>query len=747
MPTTGGAGILHNSAGNVWSWATVDISTDTNLSVTTPITLTGDSVGIVNQGSTTTVLHGNAAGNAAFSAVSLTADVTGTLPIANGGTANTTANTAFAALSPMTTRGDLITRSATVPVRLGITGTSGMILRSDGTDPAWASLSTAGIVGGSGATNAVARWSSSSTINASILATDDNISYVIVGTPIGSTLGASLTIGGATITDAGGFTAAGGDADTGINPGAINFNAGSSLANKAGAPVTFAGGTGGPTALSGSGAGGYVAFIGGPAVGNNNAGGDIRFRVGTKSGSGRQGQFSFGRQGGSGFVGIFDFESIATSDKTFTFPNTTGTIALTSDIPVGANPTGTIGVAAVNGSATTFLRSDAAPAFDMTIARNWTAGVHTFTAQDVHNAGVSLGTSGILTSGVADAVAAASFTYKPGTALTAGTDRYWHAFQDSTGANTLVCNSDKSWTFGSSTGGAATQGYISVTGNLSQAVGINFAPNNTTSLGTTLAGQASSVTGGVFKNTGASNVQAIGYYFGGVFSTGQGTVGSGSTPTGFYGGAFRAVDAAAANSGKTYTNWGGWRVFAPAVIKNAGTITNYHGGYVENCAALSSGMTITNQYGLYVEEATRGGTLNIGLFLANATAGYKAIAIRDTNTWIGSSAAATLDLQATTVLVTADMKLGTAGNGLYVKEGTNATMGRGQLVGGVLVINTTKVTATSEIFIGDLGGGVLANAGALYEDSAVRVAGTSFTVKSLNPLDTSKFCWMIVEPA
>lgn len=71
--------------------------------------------------------------------------------------------------------------------------------------------------------------------------------------------------------------------------------------------------------------------------------------------------------------------------------------AVIASIPAAANPTGTIGVAAVNGSATTFMRSDAAPAFDMTIARNWTAGVHTFTVQDVHNAGVSLGTSGSLT--------------------------------------------------------------------------------------------------------------------------------------------------------------------------------------------------------------------------------------------------------------------------------------------------------------------------------------------------------------
>lgn len=56
------------------------------ISVTTPITLSGASVGIVNQGTTTTVLHGNAAGNASFGAVSLTADVSGILPVANGGT-------------------------------------------------------------------------------------------------------------------------------------------------------------------------------------------------------------------------------------------------------------------------------------------------------------------------------------------------------------------------------------------------------------------------------------------------------------------------------------------------------------------------------------------------------------------------------------------------------------------------------------------------------------------------------------
>jgi hypothetical protein len=44
---------------------------------------------------------------------------------------------------------------------------------------------------------------------------------------------------------------------------------------------------------------------------------------------------------------------------------------------VGANPTGTIGLAAVNGSAGTFMRSDAAPPLSQAIAPTWT-GTHTF---------------------------------------------------------------------------------------------------------------------------------------------------------------------------------------------------------------------------------------------------------------------------------------------------------------------------------------------------------------------------------
>jgi len=62
-----------------------------NLSWLTPVL---SSALFLNQGTTTTVLHGNAAGNPSWSAISLSADVTGTLPVANGGTGATTASAA-----------------------------------------------------------------------------------------------------------------------------------------------------------------------------------------------------------------------------------------------------------------------------------------------------------------------------------------------------------------------------------------------------------------------------------------------------------------------------------------------------------------------------------------------------------------------------------------------------------------------------------------------------------------------------
>lgn len=64
------------------------------------------------------------------SSVDLATKVTGTLPIARGGTGATSASTAFAALSPLTTKGDLLVSSGSASVRQAV-GTNGQVLIAD----------------------------------------------------------------------------------------------------------------------------------------------------------------------------------------------------------------------------------------------------------------------------------------------------------------------------------------------------------------------------------------------------------------------------------------------------------------------------------------------------------------------------------------------------------------------------------------------------------------------------------------
>ena len=58
----------------------------------------------------------------------------------------------------------------------------------------------------------------------------------------------------------------------------------------------------------------------------------------------------------------------------------------------GANPSASIGLAATNGSASTFLRSDGAPALSQSITPTWT-GIHLFRATTTHEANLVLSSS------------------------------------------------------------------------------------------------------------------------------------------------------------------------------------------------------------------------------------------------------------------------------------------------------------------------------------------------------------------
>jgi len=111
------------------------------------------------------------------------------------------------------------------------------------------------------------------------------------------------------------------------------------------------------------------------------------------------------------------------------------------------------------------------------------------------------------------------------------------------------------------------------------------------------------------------------------------------------GGAFRAISSFNGNTACAHGDVYGWVVKVSVGAKNQ-TATNYYGGYVEGHTAATP--AFTNTYGLYVgEQAQAAATIKNGIFLASATAGYKAIAIRDQNTYFHSSAAATMDVTAT----------------------------------------------------------------------------------------------------
>jgi hypothetical protein len=73
--------------------------------------------------------------------VSLTTGVTGTLPIANGGTGQTTQTAAFDALAPTTTQGDIIYHNGTDNVRLA-RGSDGQALVLASNVPSWANVAT-----------------------------------------------------------------------------------------------------------------------------------------------------------------------------------------------------------------------------------------------------------------------------------------------------------------------------------------------------------------------------------------------------------------------------------------------------------------------------------------------------------------------------------------------------------------------------------------------------------------------------
>lgn len=103
---------------------------------------TGSAYAETAAGTTSQVLHG-APGSPTWAAVALATEVSGTLPIANGGTGQTAKTAAYDALSPTTTKGDIEVNNNTNNVRLAV-GTDNFALVADSsqaTGLAWKAIS------------------------------------------------------------------------------------------------------------------------------------------------------------------------------------------------------------------------------------------------------------------------------------------------------------------------------------------------------------------------------------------------------------------------------------------------------------------------------------------------------------------------------------------------------------------------------------------------------------------------------
>lgn len=154
----------------------------TQFSLISPVTTVNGGTGL------TTFTSGGA-----VYATSTSALTTGTLPIASGGTGQTTASAAFNALSPITTAGDLIlgngSNSAT---RLAI-GANGYLLTSNGTTAVWTAAPTSMVYPGAGIPNSTGSawgtsYSTTGTGTVVALATSPVFTTPNLGTPSAATL-------------------------------------------------------------------------------------------------------------------------------------------------------------------------------------------------------------------------------------------------------------------------------------------------------------------------------------------------------------------------------------------------------------------------------------------------------------------------------------------------------------------------------------------------------------------------------
>lgn len=125
------------------------------------------------------------------------------------------------------------------------------------------------------------------------------------------------------------------------------------------------------------------------------------------------------------------------------------------------------------------------------------------------------------------------------------------------------------------------------------------------------------------------------------------------------------------------------------------------------------------------------------VMLANGTMAWGAGGNSARDTFMARTAAGVLSV------TTGSFSVTTAGQGLAVKEGSNAKQGTATLTAGSVVVANTSVTATSRILLTSQADGGTPG----FLRVSTRTAGTSFTITSSSGTDTSTVAYQIFEPA
>lgn len=176
----------------------------------------------------------------------------------------------------------------------------GVTVTGDGTpgNPLVAATGGGGTVSGTGTNNHISRWNGTTDIQDSSVVIDD------ISGPSVTLHAEHQTVSN---TDGLGLDVAGGNGNGTGNGGTM----------------VIGGGLGGSV----SGNGGNSVLRGGSAIAGNSNGGDAIIAAGIKSGSGVDGKVKIQNQN-TNINAILDISQVISSDKTFTFPNQSGTLAL-----------------------------------------------------------------------------------------------------------------------------------------------------------------------------------------------------------------------------------------------------------------------------------------------------------------------------------------------------------------------------------------------------------------------------------